>query len=82
MILFFMNKITNKLKDHQKYSPDKISTNSLNTFHEVSSDEVLKIIVSSIKATTCATDLVPSKLIKNNISVLCRPVITKLVNIH
>ncbi|XP_062599561.1 uncharacterized protein LOC134261111 [Saccostrea cucullata] len=80
---FFMDKILairKSLDDFEKFDPNfgLKCTQEFNTFHPVSDEYVLRVIKSS-KPTTCPTDPIPSKLIKQFSDVIL-PTIVFIVN--
>jgi exonuclease III len=80
---FFMDKILNirkTLDDFEKFDPNLglRCTHQFDNFHSVSEEDVLSVIKKS-KPTTCPTDPIPSKLVKQFSEVLL-PTITAMVN--
>jgi hypothetical protein len=55
-----------------------INTDKLGSFKEIAINQISKMVTAS-KPTSCITDPIPTKLVKDNIDVLA-PVITKIVN--
>ena len=80
---FFINKIEtiwNKLNQSEKFIPtDKEDMSELSEF-QLTDDEFVRKIIMKSKPTTCPSDPIPTKLIKENIDILL-PIITKIVNL-
>jgi hypothetical protein len=77
----FMSKvqnIRNSLLNCSRYQPSDDTNSRLLKFGEVTEEVVSKILMSS-KPTTCATDPIPSSLIKDNADIMV-PWITQIVN--
>ena len=78
---YFISKIEticNNLSQTPNYVPNMISNSRLTSFREVSEDTVHKILRSS-KPTTCATDPIPSSLLKRNSDITAN-VFTSIIN--
>ena len=73
-----IEKIRNNLCQAPNYIPDNTATSNFCVFNEVSNDTVLKVIQAS-KPTTCATDPLPSSLLKKHSDVITDPV-TRIIN--
>ena len=78
---YFLQKVEylrDSLRNVPRYNPQPILTTLMCEFSALSVDEVMKIIKES-KPSTCATDPIPTTLIKEHIDIMA-PVITKIIN--
>ena len=74
-----IKKINDNLENYELFTPPPNSSNyKLEDFNEISADEVQKIIMES-KPTTCASDPIPSTVVKHHLNILL-PIITRLIN--
>ena len=73
-----IEKIRLNLCQSPNYTPGKSATSDFSAFAEVSNDTVLKVIQAS-KPTTCATDPLPSSLLKKHADVITN-LVTRIIN--
>lgn len=81
-ISFFIGKIE-KIRDaldqYPLYEPAKCRAESFCSFQEIEESDVRKLVKMG-KATTCSTDPIPSKLVKQHLDTLL-PLLTRFVNL-